>query len=147
MRLRGGEILLGVASLALGAVLFLDWFETKGSGTSGWSGLSLGVLILLGVAICLAASVLIAVQRQAPIALTVVASVVGTFLTIVAAVALLIDVVSVAGGGTQARWPAVAGIVFAGLMALGIWRSMGDERLDAPESAYTQPEARSIPDA
>jgi hypothetical protein len=147
VRLRGGEILLGVASLALLVVLFLDWFETDEAGTSGWSGLSLGVLILIGMTFVLAAGVLIAVQRTAPIALTIFATVVTSVLTIASVVAILINVITTAGGDTDARWPAVAGILFAAMMALGSWRSMGDERLGATESAYTPPEPRPIPDA
>jgi predicted Na+-dependent transporter len=146
VRLRRGENLLGISSAALIAVLFLDWFDSGAAGASGWSGLSIGVLILVGLAAAVATVVLILVQRGS-VALSVAAAVLATVLAFAMAVAVIINVISITDGDTDARWPAVAGILFAVVMVLGAWRSMGDERLDAPDSAYAPPEPRSIPDA
>lgn len=142
MRLRGGEFLMGAAGAALVLVLFLDWFETNDSKSSGWSGLALGVVILVVLALVCGAAVLYLVQSGAPIAPTVFATVVTSAITIATVIAVAINVLT---SDADVLWPALAGIIFSALLAFGAWRSMGDERLDAPESAYTPPESRPIP--
>ena len=145
MRLRGGEFLIGAASAALILVLFLDWFETGDVKTSGWSGLSLGVVILFVVALAFLVAVIGLVQSGASIGVTVFATVVATALAIASFIAITIDVLTTQGDEVDLLWPAIAGIVLSAMIALGAWRSMGDERLDAPDSAYTPPKPRSIP--
>ena len=41
--------------------------------------------------------------------------------------------------------PAYVGLLFTGLIPVGAWLALRDERLDAPESAYTPPPARPVP--
>lgn len=145
MKLRGGEVLLGSGALALIAVLFLDWFAIGEEKSSGWRELSLPVLFLIAVAVIVAALLLLAVQRGDSIAHSVGLSVAATVAAIVMTVAVIADVISITGGDTDARWPAVAGMLFAAAMTLGSWRAMGDERLDAADSVYTPPEPRATP--
>jgi hypothetical protein len=145
VRLRGGEFLIGAASAAMILVLFLDWFETGEVKTSGWSGLSLGVVILFVVTLAFLVAVIALVQGAASIAVTIFVTVAATVLSIVSFIAITIDVLTTQGGEVDLLWPAIAGILLSAMITLGAWRSMGDERLDAPDSAYTPPKPRSIP--
>jgi hypothetical protein len=145
MRLRGGEFLTGAAGAALVLSLFVNWFETDDVKTSGWSGLSLGVVILIVLALISCAVVLFLVQSGAPLAPTMLITVVAAALTIVSFLAVTINVLTKQGDTVDLLWPALAGILFSAMLALGAWRSMGDERIDSPESAATPPEPRSIP--
>lgn len=145
MRLRGGEFLAGAAGAALVLSLFLDWFETDDVRTSGWSGLSLGVVIVVVLALVMCAAVLLLVQSAAALAPTMLVTVVAAATTIVALLAVTIDVLTTQDDTVDLLWPAPAGILFSAMLALGAWRSMGDERLDASDSAVTAPEPRSIP--
>ena len=145
MRLRGGEFLFGAASAALILVLFLDWFETGDVRSSGWSALSIGVVILLVLTLAVLVAVLGMVQSGASVAVTMLTTVVATTLAIVSLIAITVDVLTSQGGETDLLWPAVAGILLSAMAALGAWRSMADERLNASESAYTPPEPRPIP--
>jgi hypothetical protein len=43
------------------------------------------------------------------------------------------------------RAPAYLGLLSAAALAAGAWRSIGDERTDAPESAYEPPPPRPAP--
>ena len=47
----------------------------------------------------------------------------------------------------MSRLPPYLGLLAALLTTLGAWRSLADERTDAPESAYTPPPARPAPPA
>jgi hypothetical protein len=133
---------MGAAFAALVLSLFLDWFETDDVKTSGWSGLALGVAILIVIALICCAALLFLVQSGAPLGPTMFITVVTVVITIATLIAVTINVLTT---DADLLWPAIAGIAFTAMVALGAWRSMGDERLDAPESAYTPPEARPIP--
>ena len=145
MRLRGGEFLMGAAGAALVLSLFLSWFETDNAKTSGWSGLSLGVAILIVIALLSCAALIFLVQTGSSLAVTMVVTVATSVITVVTFLAVTIDTLTTQGDETDLLWPAIAGILFSAMLAVGAWRSMGDERLDAPESAVTPPKPRSIP--
>jgi hypothetical protein len=145
---------MGAAAAALVLTLFLNWFEvatTAGESSqvaakvSGWGGLSLGVEIVIVLALVACAATVLLVQFDAPVAPTVFITVVATTLSIAMLIAVIVDVLRTQGGATDLLWPAVAGILFGAMVALGAWRSMGDERLDAPDSKTTLPKARDIP--
>jgi hypothetical protein len=167
-RLRFGELLAGAGAVALFVLMFLDWFHpeihprvTETSGRiigpelhlSGWTSLGFVLLVLvlvvLVLAMWLAASTLFAPTVSQPVAA-------GVLLTAVAGVAFVALVlrVTVAQPGlgigapdelVAVQWPAYAGLAALALIEAGGWRSMADERTDAPESAYTPPEPRPAP--
>jgi hypothetical protein len=167
-RLRSGELLAGAGAVALFVVMFFDWFmpeirprvtETSGHivgpelHLSGWTSLGfLLVLLLLAVlvlAMWLAASTLLAATVSQPVAAGVLLTAVGG----VALVALVLRVTVLQPGLgvgepddlVAVQWPAYAGLAAMALIVAGAWRSMADERTDAPESAYTPPEPRPAP--
>jgi uncharacterized integral membrane protein len=167
-RLRSGELLAGAGAAVLFILLFLDWFQpevqprvTETSGRivgpemhlSGWTSLGWVLLVLLLAVIVLAgwlaASTLFAATVSQPVAA-------GVLLTAVAGIALVALVVRVTllqpglGVGEPddlvgVQWPAYAGLAALALIVAGAWRSMADERTDAPESEYTPPPARPAP--
>ena len=167
-RLRSGELLAGGGALVLFLSLFLDWFEpevkpriTETSGRvvgpeqhlSGWTSLGwVMIVVLLAVivlAIWLAAATLFAATVSQPVAAGVLLSAVGSL----ALGALVVRVAIVQPGLgiwlpdelVGVRWPAYVGIAALAVVVVGAWRSMADERTDAPESAYEPPPARPAP--
>jgi hypothetical protein len=167
-RLRSGELLAGAGAVALFILLFLDWFqpeirppvvETSGRVVgpelhlSGWTSLGFVMLVLLLVvlvlAVWLAASTLFAASVSQPVAAGVLLSAV----SVVAFVALVVRVTILQPGlgvglpddAVEVQLPAYLGLVAMLVIVVGGWRSMADERTDAPESAYTPPPARPAP--
>jgi hypothetical protein len=167
-RLRSGEILAGAGAVALFVLLFLDWFqpelrprvvETSGRVVgpelhlSGWTSLGFVMLVMLLVvivlALWLAASTVFASSVSQPVAAGVLLSAV----SLVVFVALVVRVTILQPGlgvglpdeGVEVRLPAYLGIAAMAVIVIGGWRSMADERTDAPESAYEPPPARPAP--
>jgi hypothetical protein len=167
-RLRSGELLAGAGAVALFILLFLDWFqpeirprvvETSGRvigpelHLSGWTSLGWAMLVLLLVvlvlAMWLAASTLFAASVSQPVAAGVLLSAV----SVVAFIALVVRVTIAQPGlgvglpdeAVEVRVPAYPGLLAMAVILVGGWRSMADERTDAPESAYTPPPARPAP--
>lgn len=167
-RLRSGEVLAGAGAVALFVLLFLDWFEpriqpriTETSGRvvgpeqhlSGWTSLGWAMLVLLllviVLALWLAAATLFAGTVSQPVAAAVVLSAAGAL----ALGALVIRVAVVQPGlgiglpndQVDVRLPAYLGIAALAVLVIGAWRSMADERTEAPESAYEPPPARPAP--
>jgi hypothetical protein len=167
-RLRSGEILAGAGAIVLFVVLFLDWFEpriqprvTETSGRvvgpeqhlAGWTSLgwAMDVLLLavIVLALWLAGSTLFAGTVSQPVAAGVLLSAVGA-LALGALVMRVFVVQPGLGLGlpndlVEVRLPAYVGIAALAVVVFGGWRSMADERTDAPESAYEPPPARPAP--
>ena len=103
----------------------------------------------LVLAMWLAASTLFAATVSQPVAAGVLLTAVGG----VALVALVLRVTVLQPGLgvgepddlVAVQWPAYAGLAAMALIVAGAWRSMADERTDAPDSAYTPPEPRPAP--
>lgn len=163
-RLRSGEILAGAAAAALFVLLFLDWFEAPiigiGAGfqgiaadnTTGWSSLGWFMVALLVVLIVLGLTLAVLTVRAERVALPVAAAVVTSFLGILTTLVLALRIVTQPGLGAGApnhlvdvKPVAYLGLLATALLTLGAWRSIADERTDAPESAYTPPPARPAP--
>jgi hypothetical protein len=166
--LRSGEVLAGAGALALFVLLFLDWFEpalpsrvTETSGRvvgpephlSGWTSLGWPMLVLLllviVLALWLAAATAFAGTVSQPVAAGVLLSAIGA-LALGALVMRVLVVqpglgLGLPNGQVDVRLPAYLGIAAAALIVAGAWRSMADERTDAPESAYEPPPARPAP--
>lgn len=160
-RLRTGERLALVAALALPVLLSLRWYDghdrrdpgLTGLATHGWTALSVPVVVLLSLAVVLAfALALLTVVRRSP-AVPVAAAVLAWIVGAIAACALAIQLIVVpdlgvglAASQVSLRWPGYAGLVAAILLPVGAFRAMRDERTDAPESAYSPPAPRPVPD-
>jgi hypothetical protein len=167
-RLRSGELLAGAGAVALFILLFFDWFlpeirprvvETSGRVVgpelhlSGWTSLGWAMLVLLlaviVLALWLAASTVFAASVSQPVAAGVLLSAV----SVVAFVALLVRVTILQPGlgvglpdeAVEVQLPAYLGLAAMAVIVVGGWRSMADERTEAPESAYTPPPARPAP--
>jgi ABC-type transport system involved in cytochrome c biogenesis permease subunit len=170
-RLRLGEWVALVGAVGLLVVMFLDWFGLEeGAGgpavsaglrdlaarlleKSGWSGLGWAavalVVLLIAGGLAIAATTAL---RQTP-AWVVGASVLSVAAGIVAVFVLALRILLFQpdlGAGlpndlVDVRLPALLGLLFAALVPLGAWLALDDERVDAPESAYTPPPARPVP--
>src|SRR4051812_5958265 len=165
-RLRTGELLALAGSIGLLVVLFFDWFGLEGKGAgwkayaplstdlhqTGWASLGWLMVVLLCISIFggLAISYM-TLNRGAPawpVGACVLTWTIGglTFLV------LLVRVLTQPGLGADlpnaavtVELPAYLGLAFAALIPVGAWTALRDERLNAPESAYTPPPARPIP--
>ena len=146
-RLRPGELIALLGALALAVLLGLDWFAVStpvadlrahesGIRSLGWLAT---LLVLAAIALALALALVTATQRAA--GLPVVLGVLTVTAAILATLAIAIRLVLQPGLGIGAgnadvdlRWPAVAGLLAALTLLAGAWRSMADERTDAPDS-------------
>ena len=146
-RLRSGELIALAGAVALAVLLGLDWFaistpqadlraHESGIRSLGWLAT---LLVLAAIALAVASAVVTAAQR-AP-ALPVVLGVLTVAFGILATTAILVRLVLQPGLGVGAgnadvdlRWAAFAGLLAALTLTAGAWRSMADERTDAPDS-------------
>jgi hypothetical protein len=174
-RLRVGEWLAAIGAIGLLVVLFFDWFGVEvrppeqpldGGGSlnllhiaitdevhqTGWASLGWFMDVLLVVVILGGLSIAYMTLRRTSPAWPVGASVLtiaGGGLTFLV---LLVRVLTQPGLGVglgndevTLQFPAYLGLLFASLIPVGAFAALKDERLDAPESAYTPPPARPIP--
>jgi len=151
-RLRAGEWLAGLGAVGLLVVLFLNWFSSGDLEKSGWG--SLGWLLDVALAVVALGGLSITymtLKRTSPAwpvgasALTLLA---GTIVTVV----LLIRVITQPDLGAglpdalvSVELAAYLGVAFCALIPIGAAIALHDERLDAPESAYTPPPPRPVP--
>jgi hypothetical protein len=131
-RLRTGELLAGVSAVALLALLFADWF----GGESGWETMTVARVVLVATVLMALTLVVLTVTAR-PVAMPVAAGVTTVGLAALAVLLVVYRVVVNEPGpnaavdldpGAYLGLAAVLGI------AAGAWRSMGDERTQAPAS-------------
>jgi len=130
-RLRSGELLAGASSVALMAVMFMDWF----GGATGWVSLTLLRVPLVITAALALAVVVLTVSRTVAMACSAAAVTVGVgALTL----ALLLYRVVVNEPGPDAGTTIGAGAYLGLLLVLGCvvgaWRTLADERTGAAAS-------------
>ncbi len=150
-RLRLGELLSGVAALALLATLFLDWNRDLGSAAmdasvtreSGWSSLGVVILLLLLIAVALALALVFTTAGKRPAAIPIGAAVLTTGAGIVVTIVLAIRVLLL----DDSLVAAYLGLLFMLLIPVGSWIAMADERTDAPYSAAPDLPRRPAPPA
>jgi hypothetical protein len=164
-RLRAGEWVAAIGSVGLLVVLFLDWFgvahgrRTGWSGyaplalhTSGWTSLGWFMVTLLALLILGGLSMTYMTMRRISPALPLVTSGVTASAGALVFVILAVRVATQPGLGAglsnamvSVRLPAYLGLLLAAMIVAGAWHADRDERLHAPESAYTPPPARPVP--
>jgi hypothetical protein len=154
-RVRAGEALAGLGAVALFVLLFFNWFSGGGVSRSGWSSLGWALVVLLAALIVLALVVPAAAVVRAHPAVAVGSAVttiaLGTVTLLVALIRVLITQPALdLGLGNDAVSVQVCGYLGLAAIALivaGAWITLADERTDAPESAYTPPPPRPLPNA
>lgn len=175
-RLRLGELVALVGAVTLLVMLFLQWYDVSlprvdflaegpneavmaatgdlGAHTGGWEAVGVWISCLLGIAIALglglAAATVTRRSPAVPVALGVLTWVVGSIVWIVLLVRLLHEPglgLDLPGDAVTLRWPGYVGFLAATLIPIGGLLSIRDERTDAPESAYTPPPPRPIPES
>jgi hypothetical protein len=154
-RLRLGEGLAGLGGVALFVLLFLDWFSGGGVSRSGWSSLGWALVALLAALIVLALVVPVAVVVRARPAVAVGSAVITVALGVVTLVIALIRVLitqpaldlGLGNGAVSVQLAGYLGLAAIVLIVAGGWVTMADERTHAPESAYTPPPPRPLPNA
>jgi hypothetical protein len=157
-RLRAGELVAGLGAVGLVAVLFMDWFAPLGwamredAARSGWTTLG-WLLVSLLVLLALAALWLVAATVAGAVTQAVAAGVTTAALGTITVPVLLLRVLTQPNLGVGApdslvdiRWGAVLGLLCTGLIPLGAWWMLKDERTAAPESRYEPPPPRPAPE-
>lgn len=136
-RLRTGELLAGGSAAALLVVLFaLDWFSFSEAGATGWEALEVVRFLLLAVA-GLAFTLVALTVLARPVAMPVAAAVI---LTGTAAIATLVVFFRVGlnepgpNEFVEVELGAYLGLALTAAIAAGGWRTMQDERTNAPDS-------------
>jgi hypothetical protein len=154
-RLRLGETLAGLGGIALFVLLFLNWFSGGGVSRSGWSSLGWALVILLAAVIVLALVVPTAAIVRAHPAVAVGSAVITIALGFVTFVVALIRVLitqpaldlGLGNGAVSVQVAGYLGLAALALIVAGGWITIADERTEAPESAYTPPPPRPLPNA
>jgi hypothetical protein len=167
-RLRSGERLALAGAAALFVLLFMPWFDLSvrtrlfevtgrllvpGLHRSGWSSLGWPIGVLLFAAMAVAVWLVVVTLGDGAVAQAIGTAVAAAVLGTVAFVVLLVRVTiaqpglgaGAPDGLVSARFSAYLGLLACAMLAAGAWRSMADERTDAPESAYTPPPPRPAP--
>lgn len=152
-RLRHGEWIAGVSGVVLLVSLFLDWYSADGGASAtGWESFTVTDVLLAAAALFgIALAVGAATQRspavpQATGQLTVPVA-------LVAAVAVVIQALSLPVGADSRELGLYLGIASVLGVLVGAWRSIGDQsfpRAVAPKVDVTPlpaPKARSEPSA
>ncbi|HET8537931.1 MAG TPA: hypothetical protein VFL73_12195 [Solirubrobacteraceae bacterium] len=154
-RLRLGETLAGLGAIALFVLLFLDWFSGGGVSRSGWSSLGWALVVLLAAVIVLALAVPAAVIVRAHPAVAVGSAVITIGVGVVTLVIALIRVLitqpaldlGLGNGAVSVQVAGYLGLAALALIVVGGWITIADERTQAPESAYTPPPPRPLPNS
>jgi hypothetical protein len=114
-KLTVGEVIAGLAGAVLFALLFGPWF----GGDTGWSSLTV-VLVLVLISAALGVILLLATAFQRSQAYPVAAEVFGFAFAAVTTVILLIEILLRSSPG----WAAWLGLVAVAAVALGSWVAM-----------------------
>lgn len=148
-RLRKGEWLAAVASIALLGVMFLPWFGLDGQVVFGaldrllstdataWQAFTIWDVVLATFAAMGLGLVALAATRRAPAA-PVAAVVITTGTGIVLSVALLFRIVFPPGPNAlvELRYGAWLGLLCVIGVAAGAWLALGDERTEAADPPF-----------
>ena len=145
-RLRSGEWLAALASLALLVLEFLPWYRTEGFDLSAWEAFSVVDLLLLLTALAGLGVAFFTASRRAP-ALPVTTAVIAAGLAIVAALVTAYRLLNQPGpnGEVDVRLGAYLGLLAVAAIAAGAWRTMADERTDAEPAPFVP--SQPVPDA
>lgn len=153
-RLRKGEWLAAAASVALLGVMFLPWFglegpafsaldrlPAEGRSVSAWQAFTIWDFVLAALAALGLATAALAAMRSAPAA-PIAAVVVTSGVAILLAPALLMRILFPPGPNAlvEPRYGAWLGLLCVFGIGAGAWLAMGDERTDATERPFIEPQ-------
>ncbi len=126
-RLRLGEMLATVGAIALAVLTFRPWFMTPSGNLTAWQEFGVvDVLIVIVVISALTLGVTTLTERAS--ALPVASAVWTTLWAFVAFVAILVWVLVRPGDATGNCVPSWLGLAASGVILVGAWQSMRDER-------------------
>jgi hypothetical protein len=147
-RVRPGEIVAGVAGLALLVVLFLDWYSVAGreTGLSAWDAFTVVDILLALVALLGIATFASQVAGRGP-ALPVALEVVTTTLALAATLLVLYRIINQPGANdlTGVEVGAWLGAACCLALFLGAWLALSDERARPADPLPPEPERRPTP--
>jgi hypothetical protein len=142
-RVRHGEWIAGISGVVVLVALFLDWYSADGGGSAnGWESFTvtdvlLAIAALFGIALALGA----ATQRSPAVPQAVGALTVP--IAFVAAVAVVVQALSLPEGAGAREIGLWLGIVATLGVLLGAWRSIGDQSF--PRGASARVEVTPLP--
>ncbi len=152
-RLRPGELVCGLAALALLVTLFLGWHRdldrdraavaAGSAAVSGWGSLGVVTLALVLLAIGAAFALVFTTVTKRPAALPVAAALITTGIGIVVTIVLTVRVLFL----DEPLVGAYLGLLLMLLVPVGSWIATADERMDAPYSAAPDLPRRPAPPA
>jgi len=152
-RIRLGEALMGAGGVALFVLLFADWFKGGGVTRSGWSSLGWALDVLLVALLALVVVTVGSLVARSKVAIAIGAAVITSTLAVITFAIALIRVLiaqpdldlGLGNGAVTVQVAGYLGLAALALIAAGGWIAIGDERTDAPDSAYTPPPPRPVP--
>jgi carbon starvation protein CstA len=147
-RVRAGEIVAGVAGLALLVVLFLEWYTVagRGEGLSAWDAFTV-VDVLLALVALLGIAVLVSQVAGRGPAVPVALEVLTTTLALAATLLVLYRILNQPGSNdvVDAAVGAWLGAACCLALFLGAWLALRDERARPSDPPPPEPERRPTP--
>ena len=131
-KVRTGEVLAGVSAAALLVLLFVDWF----SGESAWETMTIARVVLVAT-VLMALTLVVLTATFMAVAIPVAAGVGTVGLAALATLLVVYRVVINEPGPNEAvdlDPGAYLGLVAVLGVVAGAWRTIGDERTEAPAS-------------
>jgi hypothetical protein len=142
-RLRHGEWIAGVSGVVLFVALFLDWYSGGGSATAnGWESFTVTDILLAAAALFGLALALGAATQRSP-AVPQALGALTVPVAFVAAVAVVIQALSLPEGADGREIGLYLGIAATLGVLIGAWRSIGDQSF--PKGASPQVEVTPLP--
>lgn len=131
-RLRSGELLTGASAAGLLVVMFLHWF----GGASAWESMTIARVVLVGLMLCAFTLVVLTVTSRT-VAMACSAATIGVGVGALALLLVFYRVV-INEPGPNALVTVDLGAYLGLLLVLGVvagaWRTLSDERKQAPAS-------------
>ena len=152
-RIRVGEAVTAIGTIGLFVLLFADWFKGGGVTRSGWSSLGWALDVLLVALLALVVVTVGSLVARSKVAIAIGAAVITSTLAVITFAIALIRVLiaqpdldlGLGNGAVTVQVAGYLGLAALALIAAGGWIAIGDERTDAPDSAYTPPPPRPVP--
>jgi len=137
-KLRNGEWIALLAGIALIVALFLPWYGAEGETVSGWASLTVFDIVLVVCALFGPAVWFFTAQQPAP-PVPLAAAGLGAWASVLAILLTLIRIVDAPADGFGVEYGAFIALAASGVLFVGVWRSLGDERIRREDGSWSHP--------
>lgn len=135
---RSAEWMTLASGIVVIVALFLPWYGAAGETASGWSALTV-IDVVLAVCASFGIALWFLMAQQPTPAVPLAVAGLGAWLGLVAIVLCLIRVVDSPADGLGLEYGTFVALAGSVGLAVGMWRSLGDERLRMGDGRWSDP--------